>query len=62
MYGMVDLSEIEVSDNVAVTYTNSSHLLAGQLFDIGVTEVEIVALDAAGNEDTCRFTVSITGM
>ncbi|XP_071804899.1 uncharacterized protein [Asterias amurensis] len=51
-------SSVLPSDNVNVTYTNSSHQ-PGQVFEVGTTAVEYVAKDAAGEEAFCRFNVVI---
>ena len=53
-------SSVLPSDNVNVTYTNSSHQ-PGQVFEVGTTAVEYVAKDAAGEEGFCRFNVVIEG-
>jgi hypothetical protein len=33
---------------------------SGSIFQLGVTEVTCIAVDAAGNEDTCAFNVNVT--
>jgi hypothetical protein len=33
---------------------------SGSLFDVGTTQVEVVATDASGNKDTCYFDVIVT--
>lgn len=46
------------SDNVGVTYFDSTHE-SGQNFPPGETVVEVTARDAAGNESTAYFTVTV---
>ena len=47
------------SDNTAVTDSYNSHN-SGDVFPVGVTSVVYGFLDAAGNEATCRFEVTVT--
>jgi hypothetical protein len=46
------------TDNVNVTYTNSTHQPGDEL-DVGNTTIEFYARDAAGNEAICQFIVTI---
>ena len=50
--------DISATDNCAVT-SLTSNPMSGTTFMVGVTHVEVVAVDAAGNADTCHFTVTV---
>lgn len=59
--GNVTWTEPTATDNSG-TQTLTSDYSPGQPFPIGTTTVTYNSTDAAGNVDTCTFTVTITGM
>ena len=48
------------TDNVNVTVLDASHQ-PNTYFMMGMTEVTYKAIDEAGNDDTCTFTVTVNG-
>ena len=60
-YGPVTWDEPEVTDNVPATVTVTSDRVNGSDFDLGDTVVTLTAVDAAGNNATCQFTVTVVG-
>ncbi|WP_164002990.1 ELWxxDGT repeat protein [Pyxidicoccus caerfyrddinensis] len=51
----VEYAPAVASDSATLAYSHAS----GALFPLGATEVTVVARDAAGNEATCRFTLTV---
>ena len=47
-----------ISDNCVAVSTNSTHN-PGDFFQVGSTSVTYTALDAAGNQSTCTFNVTV---
>jgi hypothetical protein len=56
--GAVVNFEVAATDNCPGTIVTSEPS-PGSLFDIGVTGVQVIAVDASGNADTCQFTVTV---
>jgi uncharacterized protein (UPF0333 family) len=54
---IVTWTEPTATDNCS--YTMNSNYVSGDLFGIGLTKVTYIAVDGAGNADTCTFNVII---
>ncbi|XP_038055943.1 mucin-17-like [Patiria miniata] len=61
-YGPVTWVPPTVTDNVPATVTVMSDYVNGSNFDLGDTVVTLTAIDAAGNNDTCQFTITIVDL
>ena len=59
--GTISWTPPTATDNSG-TQTLTSDYNPGDSFPIGSTTVTYTSTDAAGNTDTCTFTVNITGM
>ncbi len=57
-YGAVVTFETTATDNCPGVQL-AAEPLSGSLFDTGITEVVLAAVDESGNVDTCRFTVEV---
>ena len=51
----------EATDNAGIIPTLNCNIESGSDFEIGSTEVICHALDSAGNQATCKFTVQVEG-
>ncbi|TXD92307.1 tandem-95 repeat protein, partial [Gillisia hiemivivida] len=59
-FGIVNFENAKALDNCDVTVEQTSGLVSGSEFPIGVSTVEFTATDASGNTTTCNFTITIT--
>lgn len=57
--GAVVNFEVAATDNCP-GLTVTSEPPSGYLFDIGITDVQAITVDASGNADTCQFTVTVS--
>ena len=58
---MVFWSAPVATDNSKITPTATCNAKNGSHFGIGMTEVNCTAVDQAGNQATCSFTIDIVG-
>ena len=60
-YAVVNWPDPEATDNSKQNLTITCEAESGSQFRIGETEVICQAMDAAGNQATCVFTIKIKG-
>ena len=58
--GVVNWTSLSCDDNCSCSITQISGIANGGVFPIGTTLNQFVAIDPAGNTDTCSFNVTIT--
>lgn len=51
--------DASVTDNCTAAPTITQNPAVGTMVDVGITTITLTATDAAGNEDTCTFTVTV---